>query len=232
MTIYYQFLSSCDAITDLERKMIKVSRIQNLNDLFELRPYLRFDKGKRKRLEGVRKKAASTYGMVCFSEDWQEPLLWGHYADRNRGIALGFEVVSKRFYIARVRYPPERERDPFGNRENITICEYINELGYNKYANWSYEKEHRFFVKLDDCLNIEGNYFLKFGNDLVLKKVIVGPAHPYKSKKNYAKTARYFVELVKPFSAELMVTRPELGGYRIVRCGLWTPRFEKLMKQS
>ena len=232
MIVYYQFLSSHNAITDLERKMIKVSRIKKANDIFELQPYLRFDRRKRRRLEEVRSIIADTYGMVCFSADWQEPIMWAHYADRNRGIVLGFEVVSKRFCIEPVEYPTTRKKIPFGNTLSITSSDYIKAVGYIKYVNWSYEKEHRFFVKLDDCLNIEGNYFLKFGNDLVLRKVIVGPAHPYKSKKNYAKMGRYFVELVKPFSAELMVTRPEFGGYRIVRCGLWTPRFEKLMKQS
>lgn len=229
MTIYYQFLSSRDAITDLERKMIKVSRIKNLNDLFELQPYLRIDKGKRRRLEKVRTKIADTHGMVCLSGDWQESLLWGHYADRNRGIALGFEFVSRSLRIFPVTYPSKREMDPFGNREDITPCDYIKELGYKKYANWSYEKEYRFFVKLDDCLDIEGNFFLKFDNTLVLRKVIVGPEHPYKNRRSYANTARYFAELVKSFGAEVMVTRPERGGYRIVRCGLWTPRFEQLM---
>jgi len=180
----------------------------------------------------VRSRIADTYGMVCFSADWQEPILWAHYADRNRGIVLGFQVVSKRFSIKPVEYPLKRKRIPFDSTQSITSYDYIKAVGYIKYFNWSYEKEHRFFVKLDDCVNIEGNYFLKFGNDLMLRKVIVGPAHPYKSKKNYAKMARYFVDLVKSCSADLMVTRPEFGGYRIVRCGLWTPRFEELMKQS
>lgn len=234
MIVYYQFLSSHNAITNLERKMVKVSRIKKVNDLFELQPYLRFDKRRRKRLGEVRSRIADTYGMVCFSEDWQEPIMWAHYADRNRGIVLGFEFVSNKYYMKPVDYPEERERKriPFDLTQSIASSDYIDAVGYIKYANWSYEKEHRFFVKLADCLNIEGDYFLKFDNHLVLRKVIVGPAHPYKSKKNYTKMARYLVGLVKSFSAELMVTRPEFGGYRIVRCGMWTPRFEELMWQS
>ena len=77
VTIYYQFLSSRDAMTDLERKMIKVSRIVNLNDLFELRPYLLIKRDKRSRLEKLRSQIAKTHGMICFSSDWQEPLLSG-----------------------------------------------------------------------------------------------------------------------------------------------------------
>ena len=229
MTIYYQFLSSRNAITNLERRMIKVSRIKTVNDLFELQPFLRFkNKDKRRQFGEIRTKVANTYGMVCFSTNWKEPIMWGHYADSNKGIVLGFEVVSNRFTIKEVKYPSERKKislDP----QTVTPNGYISAVGFIKYEGWSYEKEHRFFVKLDDCICIEGNYFLKFGNDLVLKKVIIGPEHPSNNKKNYIQTARYIVDLVKKTGAELTVSRAELGGYRIVRCGTWTPRFDKLL---
>ena len=231
MTIYYHFLSSHDAVTDLERKMIKVSRIVNLNDLFELRPYLSINRDKRSQLEKLRSQIAKTYGMVCFSSDWQEPLLWGHYADRNRGIALGFEVISERYAASPVKYPPKRERDAFGNKRDIGEDEYISALGYTKYANWAYEKEYRFFIKLGDCMNIEGNYFLNFGSDLLLRSVILGPEHLYKNRNNYKTTAAYFVGLVKSFGADILVTRAERKSYRIVKCGRWTPLFEELMKE-
>ncbi|MHC4175171.1 MAG: DUF2971 domain-containing protein, partial [Planctomycetota bacterium] len=180
-----------------------------------------------RQLRSIRTKVADTYGMVCFSTNWQEPIMWGHYADCNKGIVLGFEVVSNRFIIKEVKYPSERKRvrlDP----KTVTPRDFIKAVGFIKYEGWSYEKEHRFFVKLDDCICIEGNYFLKFANDLYLKKVIVGPEHPSKNK-NYTQTARYIVDLVKQSGAELMVSRAEFGGYRIVRCGLWTPKFKGLL---
>ena len=226
LTIYYQFLSSRNAITNLERRMIKVSRIKTVNDLFELQPYLRLDKDKRKQFRKIRTEVSNTYGMVCFSANWQEPIMWGHYADSNKGIVLGFEV-SNRVNIKEVDYPSKRKRvslDP----KTTTPSEYIEAVGFIKYEGWSYEKEHRFFVKLEDCIFIEGNYFLKFGKDLKLKKVIIGPEHPSKNK-NYMQTARYITDLVKQNNAELIVTRAEFGGYRVVRCGLWTPRFETLL---
>lgn len=227
MTIYYQFLSSRNAITNLERRMIKVSRIKGVNDLFELQPYLRISKNERRQLNKIRTKVADTYGMVCFSTDWQEPIMWGHYADRNRGIILGLEITSNRFTVQEVEYPPDRKQalfDPW----TVTPSEYIEAVGFIKYEGWSYEKEHRFFVKLDECICIEGHYFLKFGSDLELRKVIIGPGHPSK-KKNYRQAAKYVVDLVKQTSAELIVSRAELGGYRIVRCGTWTPRYEELL---
>ena len=154
--------------------------------------------------------------------------MWGHYADFNKGIVLGFDVVSDRFTIKKVEYPSKRKKVPF-DPQTVTPSEYIKAVGFIKYIGWSYEKEHRFFVKLEDCICIEGNYFLKFGSDLDLKKVIIGPEHPSKDKKNYTKMASYIINLVKQTGAELMVSRAEFGGYRIVRCGYWTPKFEKLL---
>jgi hypothetical protein len=228
LTIYYQFLSSRNAITNLERRMIKVSRIKTVNDLFELQPYLRLNKETRKELGIIRSKVADTYGMACFSTNWQEPIMWGHYADRNKGIVLGFELASNKFNIKEVKYPSKRKRVSL-NPQTVTPNEYIEAVGFIKYEGWSYEKEHRFFVKLDDCLCIEGNYFLKFGSDLKLKKVIIGPEHPSKNTKNYTKTAKYIIDLVKQTGAELIVSRAEFGGYRVVRCGYWTPKFEQLI---
>lgn len=233
MNLYYQFLSSYNAITNLERKMIKVSRILNLNDLFELRPYLRIDGTRRRMLENIRKEAANTFGMVCLSSNWNEPLLWGHYADRNKGIALGFEIISTKYKLQQVNYPTNRERDPFSNKiSDITVDDYIRELGYKKYINWAYEKEYRFFIKLDECVNIEGNYFLKFGDDLKLKEVIIGPEHSYKNKENYSSTAKYLISLVKSLNANLIVSRAEYQAYNIIRDGNWTARFQELMKKS
>jgi len=227
--MYYLFLSSKNAINNLEGRMIKVSRIKKTNDLFELKPYLRFDKDKRREIEGLRKKVANTYGMACFSSYWQEPIMWGHYADRNRGIVLGFKVNPKRYDIRRVDYPKRRVRTNPNFPLDITPIDYINTVGFIKYKGWSYEREHRFFVKLDECIKIKGNNFLKLDNDLVLKKVIVGPANLYRSR-NYTKTARYLIEKVKELGADLMVSRAEFGGYKIVRCGYWTPRFNKLLE--
>ena len=208
--------------------MIKVSRINTVNDLFELQPYLRLEKAKRRQFNKIRTKVADTYGMVCFSTDWQEPIMWGHYADSNKGIVLGFESVSRRFNIREVQYPKKRKRvdlDP----HTITPSEYIEAVGFIKYKGWSYEKEHRFFVELNDCKCIEGNYFLRFGSDLRLKEVIIGPAHPAKNNKIYTKTASYLIELIKKNGAELIVSRPEFGGYKIIRCGYWTPKFKELL---
>src|SRR6266498_1253390 len=126
--MYYQFLSSCNAISNLERKMIKVSRIKKVNDLFELQPYLRLSKEERKLFGKVRSRIADAYGMACFSTDWQEPIMWGHYADSNKGMVLGFELVSNRFDMREVQYPSERKKISL-KPQTITNSQYIDAVG-------------------------------------------------------------------------------------------------------
>ena len=90
--IYYHFLSSKNAIDDLKRKMIKVSTIGTLNDPYEFMPYKRYNYQKRQEFNKVFKAAKNRWGILCFSQTWEEQLLWAHYADKHKGIALGFEV--------------------------------------------------------------------------------------------------------------------------------------------
>jgi hypothetical protein len=61
---------------------------------------------------------------------------------------------------------------------------------------------------------IEGNYFSRFGNNLKLQQVI-GPGHPYKCN-NYRQKANYLIGLVKDAGAQIIVSRPELGGINIM----------------
>jgi len=226
--MYYQYLSSENAIANIERRMVKVSRIKTVNDIFELQPYLRLEQTKRKQFGIIRKEVSDTYGMACFSADWQEPIMWGHYADRNRGIVLGFEFKSDKYNMKAVEYPAKRIKIAL-NPEKITPSEYIEAVGFIKYKGWSYEKEHRFFIELNECVCIERNYFMPFGDDLCLKQVIIGPQHPSKDKDQYIQTARYIAKLVKMSEAALIVTRAEFGGYKVVRCGRWTPKFQMLL---
>lgn len=58
--------------------------------------------------------------------------MWDHYADCNKGIVFGFEVVSNRFTIKEVIYPSERKTvslDP----QTVTPSEYIEAVGLIKY---------------------------------------------------------------------------------------------------
>ncbi|NKK82626.1 DUF2971 domain-containing protein [Rhizobium leguminosarum bv. viciae] len=43
------------------------------------------------------------FGLLCMSTTWQEPLLWSHYADKHKGMCLGFDVDDTHWEPARYR---------------------------------------------------------------------------------------------------------------------------------
>src|SRR5690606_13160087 len=89
-------LSSAEyAISNIALRRIKISRIGDLNDPFELLPFNIHDKRLRDAARKTRDQIDATRGVLCFSKHWSNPVLWSHYADKHRGIALGFEVEDR-----------------------------------------------------------------------------------------------------------------------------------------
>ena len=215
-TKYYHFLSSKNAIHDLERKMIRVSTLASLNDPFELMPYLRFTKSKEiKRYMDIRQQISNIYGLLCFSKTWQEPLLWSHYADKHKGIALGFEVYGLNIFD--VVYDPNPIRKQINLTNDIkTNKNLFLELTQIKYKKWEYEQESRILLKLENCIMIDGHYFIEFGNFLKVKEVRLGSFYDYK-----VNSKEYILKLSTiNLGAEVMPCRLERQGYKIVRDGV------------
>jgi Protein of unknown function (DUF2971) len=123
------------------------------------------DKTKRMALNNARRTWAATHGMLCFSSDWSDPVIWAHYSDKHRGVCLGFEIPD--VYGTKVNYIDDRlplpDRPQLGDATAWVIT---------KFANWSYEKEIRLFTTLKD--QSDGLYFKEFGEDLSLTEVVVG----------------------------------------------------------
>lgn len=219
---YYHFLSSKDAIDDLENERIKISVINELNDPFELLPYLRYDeKEKRQRYVDIREKVSKKYGLLCFSKIWGEPLLWGHYAEKHKGVAIGFEILKDE--ILRVEYSPELKRTKFDLMDNQEDNKkLILDLAQIKYQKWSYEEEYRILVKEKHYTNINGIHFLDFKGRLKVKEIILGS---FFNEDRYDK----MIELTKKFEAKIIATRLEWQGYKINKCGRTTNKLnEKL----
>lgn len=88
----YHFISLQHGLDDLRRQHLKISRLDDLNDPFELWAIAQPDRRVRQALKNTKDEMAQQCGLLCFSLDWHNPLLWSHYADRHRGIALGFDI--------------------------------------------------------------------------------------------------------------------------------------------
>jgi Protein of unknown function (DUF2971) len=173
MLVYY-LTAAPFALSNLALRRVKVSRISDLNDPFEM---LAVD------LEGEAHRAAflklkqtlnKDKGMICLSETWSNPVLWGHYAEKHTGVALGFDVRDD--LLLKVIYANAPKKIPIDPTTNeLAISEnFVNELLRTKFYDWQYEKEVRVFVSLDHETQESGCYFYDFSSDFQLKEIVLG----------------------------------------------------------
>jgi len=159
----YKFLDKHFGLKSLYERRLRVSTLDDLNDPFELLPYAMPRLGQQAAFHELRDKPVKEKGVVCFSTTWADPVVWAHYADKHRGICLGFEIYN----FQKVDYVKERLIFP----SDITL-DALNAILSTKYENWQYEKEIRFWTRLDQ--KEDGHYFYEFGDDLELCEVILG----------------------------------------------------------
>jgi hypothetical protein len=169
----YHFTATKFALDDIRNTRLKIAQITDLNDPFELRCMDTSDRTLRFAYEAWREECSSRFGVLCFTENWKDILQWSHYADRHRGICLGFDVAGEPGKFGKVTYvemkdvPPEKPDQGFMWHAIST-----------KLKVWEYEREWRVFTTLtdgvwNDCAGRE-LYFVNFGETLVLKHVILG----------------------------------------------------------
>jgi Protein of unknown function (DUF2971) len=163
----YHLLPSRYAIDNLRHRRLKIARIDDLNDPFELWAFAQSDRRIREALGSWKRELARRFGIVCFSLSWHDPLLWSHYAERHHGIALGFDLNDK--MLKRVSYVEER---PHLRTVNLKT---VHRLLATKYIGWKYEDEVRVFTSLEEQEPTSGLYFAAFNEHVVLREIVIGP---------------------------------------------------------
>jgi len=170
----WHFVNAKYGLDDIRRRRLKIALISDLNDPFEFLAFELSSKNLRRALEGTKDTMARTKGLLCFSRDWRNPVQWSHYADRHRGICLGFDVPDS--LLVQVSYTAERlavevdklfDGGPIGESTMLTLLS-------TKYEHWKYENEVRCFLGLEDKDPESGLYFADFSDKLRLLEVIVG----------------------------------------------------------
>lgn len=114
------------------------------------------------------------FGVVCYSQNNDNMLMWSHYADNHRGICLGFEPtvpfnqshVGMVFsYLNRVQYCKMVPPYQFGGFETKEIIDVF----CTKSSDWEYEEEIRqIFDKKSQYVEYPG----------ILKEIIFGCKTP------------------------------------------------------
>lgn len=173
MRVFY-FTNANFGVSNLSLKRLKISRFSQLNDPFELLAADLLDPRDRKALSNFKGNLNSSKGMICFSGSWGNPLLWGHYADKHSGMALGFDVPDE--YLSPVQYTTQRAKVEFDQKTRTIVdgSRLTDRLLRTKFVDWKYEDEKRMFVDLDPNSQEGGNHFMEFSENLVLREVILG----------------------------------------------------------
>jgi hypothetical protein len=190
----YHFLLTVHALDDIEKKRIKISEIDQLNDPFELWCVSQEDRELRPALRQYKKEMSERFGPICFCKHWHNPLLWSHYADKHRGMCLGFDVDDRG--LKPVKYVKERPA-----LKMPPTRESVDELLFTKYRDWKYEEELRNWFRFDK--REDGHYFYPFDDLVQLREVIVGPLCT--ESKDRIKQA------LKDYPEEVSVTKTRLA---------------------
>ncbi len=173
MRLYY-FTSQTYGLESLRDKRIKIARFTELNDPFDFLGLAVDLPSQRYYLKKAREEADKTNGIICMSTTWQEPLLWGHYADKHKGICLGFDVDDAEWQPVIYR----KERPSLSNlgvkHLNEISDEQWQEVSRTKFKAWEYEREYRTLVDLKEPDLVSGLFFHPFSETMKLAQVIVG----------------------------------------------------------
>jgi hypothetical protein len=125
----YHFTTAKFALDDLRNRRLKIAQLDDLNDPFELKSVnlcdpehaQAFDGIEKINLEGFKAVTARQFGVLCFSEEKTDVLQWAHYADRHKGICLGFDVSGSQGKFGRVKYRTTRFPSSRSNRRHEPI---------------------------------------------------------------------------------------------------------------
>lgn len=111
----YHFTAAKYAFEDMRKRRLKIAQLDDLNDPFEFQSVNLCDPIHWQAFYGIEKAGSIGYlaeisrrfGVLCFSENKADLLQWAHYADRHKGLCLGFDVTSEGKFGS-VKYVSER----------------------------------------------------------------------------------------------------------------------------
>lgn len=119
---------------NIRRRQLKIARINDLNDPFEFARISFGDKKLRDAFKKMKLEMHEQRGLLCFSTKWKNPVMWSHYADKHRGLCLGFDVADES--LAPVSYSGKRlavEVEQLKSPRDLSV-DYVTKLLFTKYT--------------------------------------------------------------------------------------------------
>ncbi len=205
----YHFVNRKYGLQNLRRRQLKVAIFNELNDPFELLGIASKDPEVRHAYSHIKAELAKFRGLLCFSGHWRNPVQWSHYADRHRGLCLGFDVTGD---LVPVTYTPKRLKPDLATMRagGSAAQKHMLQVLTTKFSHWRYENEHRLFVKLKEK-DKKGLYFFGFCKQVALREVIVG----HNSTISRAELARALGDMA--CDVEVYKARLAFRTFRVVR---------------
>ena len=161
----YKFMTAAHAKDAIRQHRIKISTISDLNDPYEMVPCIVDANGAlmystetvRATLQG---HLTPRHGLICLSKSIDEPLLWSHYADKHKGIALVFNFPADE-WIVKIKYKQDRVSIDLSGEGELSPKLYgaYEQLIKQKYTGWKHEQEYRFIVEINPHTLKDGFYW-------------------------------------------------------------------------
>lgn len=195
----FHYLKADHALLALRHQRLKVARISDLNDPFELLCADMRDPKARKGFRQFRERISATHGFLCFSKNWRNLLMWSHYADKHKGAVLEIEIdddhaMPVKYRKSRLQWDVAKIMASGGFTQ-----QHVDALTTTKSVHWKYEQEVRVAVSLkDDTPDENGRYFAT----VAIKGVVLG---------EFSTLSLVQISEALPIGSELPVTRARLA---------------------
>lgn len=202
----FHFLKAEFALAALEKGRLKVARIDDLNDPFELIcPDIR-DSLHRQGFRQFKARCARQFGYLCFTMTWQNLMLWSMYADRHRGAVLEVELADDiampvKYRTTRVQWDVKKIMATGGFRQH-----HVDVISTTKSNHWAYEQEVRAAVAFSNDEPENGHYFAPVD----IRGIVIG---------EFSILSETDIRAALPTGNQITVTHARLafGSYNIVR---------------
>lgn len=184
----FRYLNQEFGLLALQQRVWKIGRLLDLNDPLDCQPRLvrnGLEDGPQVGDDPYFRDIYDRFGVICYSSSITDPVIWSHYADSHRGMALGFRFRDEDG-LFEMHYPPRDERPELdldllerlkAEDSDQALLKVISHGFTRKAKSWSYEKEFRHFVSLSGCTMTGPHYFRGLPVNS-LERVILGVRCP------------------------------------------------------